>query len=129
MTATAAPAAAPSAAPGAGLSSYPDFKTEWLTSITAGDPSTVELGRRFAVKLVEQWLDRDSDGVEVIYCDGTGDGGIDAAWLDEGDSAVSGPDDAVSSGDTWYLVQSKYGSAFAGVGTVLEEGQKLVDTL
>jgi len=32
-------------------------------------------------------------------------------------------------GDTWYLVQSKYGSAFAGTRTLLEEAQKLIDTV
>ena len=45
----------------------------------------------------------------------------------------TGSDDAneaqEESGHTWYLVQSKYGSAFAGTGTLLAEGQKVIDTL
>ena len=37
--------------------------------------------------------------------------------------------ETVESGHTWYLVQSKYGTAFSGVGTLLAEGQKVIDTL
>ncbi len=32
-------------------------------------------------------------------------------------------------GDTWYLVQSKYGTAFTGDGTLLREGHKVIQTL
>lgn len=32
-------------------------------------------------------------------------------------------------GDTWYLVQSKYGSSFQGTNTLLQDGQKVIDTL
>ena len=32
-------------------------------------------------------------------------------------------------GDTWYLVQSKYGTAFQGHATVIEEGRKVIATL
>ena len=60
-------------------------------------------------------------------CDGAGDGGIDIALLDTGpDSSNDAPEE---SGHSWYLVQSKYGSAFAGVGTLLIEGQKVIETL
>ncbi|MBI2856664.1 MAG: AIPR family protein, partial [Chloroflexi bacterium] len=65
---------------------------------------------------------------DLVYCDGSGDGGIDIAFLDRGDA---NDDDAggTVSGDTWYIVQSKYGKAFQGVNTLLEEGQKVIDTL
>ncbi|HEX7074862.1 MAG TPA: AIPR family protein [Hyphomicrobiaceae bacterium] len=106
--------------------SFDDFKTSWLETITAGAPSSVEVGRRFAHKIVSQWLDIDDDTLDVIYCDGSGDGGIDVAVLDRG--GPPGPDD-VPEGDTWYLVQSKYGSAFAGEGTLLVEGRKVIETL
>ncbi len=33
------------------------FRDSWLESVKSGAPSTVELGRRFALKLVTQWLD------------------------------------------------------------------------
>jgi AIPR protein len=101
------------------------FRREWLADITEGSPSNVELGRRFAFKIVTQWLDGFEPGTDLVYCDGAGDGGIDLAHLDRADEANS--DEA--SGDTWYLIQSKYGSAFKGTSTLLAEGQKVIDTL
>ena len=104
------------------------FEKEWLSTVTDGHPSTVELGRRFSIKLISQWLDfaEDTDSPDdIVYCDGTGDGGIDIAYLQRGDDA----EENSNGGDTWYLVQSKYGSAFVGTKTVLEEAQKLIDTL
>lgn len=106
---------------------FDDFRCSWLEDVRAGSPSTVELGRRFALKLVAQWLDTSDLTDEFIYCDGSGDGGIDVAFLDTGPEELT--DDSTISGHTWYLVQSKYGSAFAGVSTLLQEGQKLIDTL
>lgn len=101
------------------------FLESWKESVKAGNPSTVELGRRFAQKLITQWLDASESGVEVIYCDGAGDGGIDLAVLDVGadEEADTQP------GHTWYLVQSKYGAAFQGPATLLVEGQKVIETL
>ncbi|MDQ2745520.1 MAG: hypothetical protein M3Z66_24950 [Chloroflexota bacterium] len=99
-----------------------DFKEEWLRDVRKGSPSTIELGRRFAWKLVTQWLDTDDASDDLVYCDGTADGGIDIAYLDRGESHVGAPDDAPV-GDTWYLVQSKYGTSFRCTGTILEEGQ------
>lgn len=104
------------------------FEKEWLEDIIAGSPNTMELGRRFSRKLISQWLDFTEDVEspdDIIYCDGTGDGGIDIACLQRGDDT----EDNSNGGDTWFLVQSKYGSAFSGVKTVLEEGQKLIDTI
>lgn len=106
--------------------SFKDFKDTWLDSVTADDPTTVQLGHRFANKIVSQWLDIDDESLEVTYCDGSGDGGIDIAVLERGGPTSSDED---PEGDTWYLIQSKYGSAFAGSGTLLSEGQKLIDTL
>ena len=106
----------------------PDFEaflTSWRESVVAGDPSTVELGRRFAQKIVTQWLDAPESGLEIVYCDGAGDGGIDLAVLD------IGPEDETTGqpGHTWYLVQSKHGTAFAGARTLLVEAQKVIETL
>ena len=107
---------------------FEQFKKEWLSTITEGNPSTVALGRQFAAKLVMQWLDIGEAPEDLIFCDGSGDGGIDVAYLYRGethqDDSASG-----STGDTWFLVQSKYGSAFAGIGTLLTEAQKVIDTL
>ncbi len=33
------------------------FRQEWLENVVKGNPSTVELGNRFARKLITQWLD------------------------------------------------------------------------
>lgn len=104
---------------------YEEFKQEWLKEITEGNPSNVELGNRFARKLVLQWLDTEDDPQNLILCDGSGDGGIDAAFLLNGQSSEN---DEVE-GDTWYLIQSKYGKAFTGTETILQESQKVIDTL
>lgn len=101
------------------------FREEWLEDIRKGNPSTVELGHRFARKLVTQWLDVDESSDDIVYCDGSGDGGIDIAYLNRGDSE----DEKSEEGDTWYLVQSKYGKAFSGTNTLLEEAQKVMETL
>ncbi len=106
--------------------SFADFCGEWTMEVTQGSPSTVELGRRFAYKLLSQWMDAQEFSEDPVYCDGAGDGGIDLAILQKGDS--SDPE-TEESGDTWYLVQSKYGSAFQGTSTLLAEGQKIIETL
>jgi hypothetical protein len=105
---------------------FDEFKTSWLESVTEANPTTVQLGQRFAQKIVGEWLDSDDDSLDVTYCDGSGDGGIDIAILDRAGPVLA---DEQPEGDTWYLVQSKYGSAFAGTGTLLAEGQKLIETL
>lgn len=108
--------------------SFDAFEKEWLVDVQAGKPSTVELGNRFSRKLVTQWLEISDDSGspdDIIYCDGAGDGGIDVACLQRGDES----EDSTNNGDTWYLVQSKYGSAFSGTNTLLEEAKKLIDTL
>lgn len=107
--------------------SFDQFRQEWLAEVTADDPTTVELGHRFAYKLVTQWLEIEGASEDLVYCDGSGDGGIDIAYLDRGDEEEDG--DGANLGHTWYLVQSKYGSAFAGDGTLIREGRKVIDTL
>lgn len=108
-----------------GLPDFDNFLNSWRESIVAGNPSTTELGRRFAQKIVTQWLDAPESGLEIVYCDGAGDGGIDLAVLDVG------PDEEIEGqpGHTWYLVQSKHGTAFAGATTLLVEAQKVIATL
>jgi hypothetical protein len=104
---------------------YEDFKTEWLSDIVAGNPSTTELGHRFSRKILGDWLDFNSETEDVIFCDGAGDGGIDVAFLVLGDMLEDGNHE----GNTWYLVQSKHGTAFSGTSTILTEGQKVLDNL
>ena len=107
--------------------SFDAFRDNWLGDVKAGTPSTVELGHRFCQKLVTQWLDTDEASMDLVYCDGTGDGGIDIAFLDRGDEQGDGESEV--QGHTWYLIQSKYGRAFQGTDTLLHEGQKVIDTL
>jgi hypothetical protein len=104
------------------------FREQWLVDVKNENSSSVELGRRFAHKLVQQWLDIDDSSAELVYCDGSGDGGIDVAYLDAVDDAAT-IEDAPAKAYTWYLIQSKYGSAFAGEYALLSEGKKVVDTL
>lgn len=106
---------------------FDDYRVSWLEDVTKGEPSTVELGRRFALKLITQWMEDSIETDSFIYCDGSRDGGIDLAILDTGSEENS--DEAGVNGHTWYLVQSKYGSAFTGSKTLLIEGQKVIDTL
>jgi len=104
--------------------SYESFRNEWLTSVRLGEPSTVVLGNRFAHKLVTQWRDVSTSAEDIHYCDGSGDGGIDLAFLYHGDADAESQE-----GHTWYLVQSKYGCAFRGPETLLAEGHKVIETL
>ncbi len=104
---------------------FTSFLEAWLGDVREGDPSTVELGNRFSRKLITQWLDVEEGVDDLTYCDGSGDGGIDVAYLHRGE--LSDPDNI--EGDTWYLVQSKYGTAFAGSDTLLREGMKIINSL
>ncbi len=104
---------------------YAKFEEAWLNEILFDNPTSVLKGRRFARKLLSQWLDFNEDNDEIIFCDGAGDGGIDAAYFQRKDNQEdNGPE-----GDKWFLIQSKYGKAFSGTDTLLTEGQKLIDTL
>lgn len=114
--------------PARALPDYAAFRDQWLQDVTAGSPSTTELGHRFARKLLTHWLDVDEASDDIVYCDGAGDGGIDIAYLDRGERPEPEGDGQVQ-GHTWFLVQSKYGSAFAGPKTLLLEAQKVIDTL
>jgi hypothetical protein len=103
--------------------SVKDFEAQWLEDIEVGAPSSTMKGHRFAQKILRDWLGLDADTVEVIYCDGAGDGGIDAAVFIPHDAEED------AEGDTWMLVQSKYGSAFRGTDTLFAEAEKVFATL
>jgi len=103
--------------------SLEDFEQQWSEDIVAGNPSTTQLGHRFAAKILRDWHEIDSSTDEVILCDGAGDGGIDAAVFIKEDLQEG------IEGDTWMLVQSKYGSSFSGADTITTEAQKLFATL
>ncbi len=94
------------------LENYEAFRIEWLVEVLENNPTTVEKGRRFSQKIIQQWLDFNPESEELIYCDGSGDGGIDLAYFQPKDSTEDSTEDNTNEGDTWYLVQSKYGSAF-----------------
>src|SRR5262249_21532223 len=100
-----------------------DFEKQWLEEILADDPSTTELGHRFAEKILRDWHEIDSATAEVILCDGAGDGGIDAAVFVKQDLQEG------IEGDSWILVQSKYGTSYSGADTITAEAQKLFATL
>ena len=105
---------------------YEQFREQWVSEIEDGDPGSIEKGSRFASKIVTQWLNVTTDDDDFVICDGPGDGGIDIAYLKRSDVDS---DDNSEEGDTWYLIRSKYGSAFAGKDTIIEEGRKVIATL
>ncbi len=109
--------------------SYQQFCNEWLAEIEAGEPSPLDKGRLFASNLITQWLDITTDDYDFVICDGSGDGGIDIAYLKRADIDTERHDENSEEGDTWYLVQGKYGTSFSGVDTILEEGSKVIATL
>ena len=108
---------------------YEQFRDQWLSEIEKGSPSSLEKGRRFAAKLVTQWLGVTTDDDDFVICDGSGDGGIDVAYLQRADGDSDNQDDNVIEGDAWYIVQSKYGAAFSGSETIMAEGGKVIETL
>ena len=91
---------------------FEEFCEEWLREFTEGNLSPFEKGQQFAFKLVTQWLGVTDDDEDLILCDGSGDGGIDIAYLRRADIDDSEQDSSSEEGDTWYLIQSKYGTAF-----------------
>ena len=120
------------APPGQNEITFEQFCEEWLREFTEEEMSPFEKGSRFAFKMVTQWLDVNEDDEDIVMCDGSGDGGIDIAYLRRSD--VDAVDDNAQvgqsvDGDIWYLFQSKYGSAFQGRETILTEGQKVITTL
>ena len=102
--------------------SLEDFEAQWLEDIEADAPSATMKGNRFAQKILRDWEEL-GDTVEIIYCDGAGDGGIDAAVFVPHETKEG------AEGDRWMLVQSKYGSAFKGADTLFAEAQKVFSTL
>lgn len=109
--------------------SYEQFREEWLVEIEDSNLSPLDKGRRFAAKLITQWLGVTTDDDDFVVCDGSGDGGIDIAYLKRADVDSGNRDEDAEEGDTWYLFQSKYGTAFSGSQTILEEGRKVITTL
>ena len=114
---------------------FEPFLEEWSSEFNQGEMSTIAKGRNFAYKLVTQWLDVSEGDPDLIVCDGSGDGGIDIAYLrrknvDEDVETVVEEDGSENDGgDTWYLIQSKFGTSFRGEGTITEEGMKVIRTL
>ena len=107
---------------------FDEFCEEWLSEFRNGDLSPSEKGQGFAIKMVTQWLSVTGDDEDFIICDGSGDGGIDIAYLHRAD-IDDGEQDSQSVGDTWYVIQSKYGTAFQGAETIVKEGRKVIATL
>ena len=108
---------------------FEEFCEEWLREFTEENLSPVEKGQGFAFKLITQWLGVTDDDEDLVLCDGSGDGGIDIAYLRRADIDDSEQDGQSDEGDTWYLIQSKYGTAFQGHETVMNEGRKVISTL
>jgi len=105
------------------------FKQIWLSDIDS-NASPTEKGKSFLEKFIADWLDpTEAMLADSVYCDGPGDGGIDFAILINGEDREDVSDIDEPLGNTWYLIQSKYGAAFNGVNTLWEEAQKIFKTL
>ena len=109
-------------------STFDEFKTSWLEDIESEDSTTAK-GRAFALKLASDWLEVDPDSDEFHYIDGSGDLGIDIAYLHEGKSEFDDESDDPNVGDTWYLFQCKFGTAGAGSGMVRDELRKMFNAI
>ena len=109
--------------------SYEQFREEWLAEINDDNLSPLDKGRRFGSKLITQWLGVTSDDDDFDVCDGSGDGGIDIAYLKRAEIDDDDGSSEEGDGDTYYIVQSKYGTAFSGVATIHDEGSKVITTL
>ena len=107
---------------------FEQFRAAWVEGIEAMDTS-VDKGREFAIKLASQWLEVDPDSDEFNYTDGSGDGGIDVAYLYRGEYESDEDEQDESQGDTWYLFQCKYGTAGQVRGMVRTELRKMFDTI
>ena len=105
---------------------YEEWKEEWLRDIESA-PNTTEKARLFTWKIMKDYLpfDPSDSGDDAIYCDGANDGGIDfICKVEEND----GTDDNTN-GTTWYIVQSKYNSAYNGYPTLRDEIHKIFRSL
>ena len=107
---------------------YEQFREEWTAEFNDPSLSQLDKGRRFAAKLITQHLGITTDDEDFYIADGSRDGGIDLAYLQrtDTDDGAQGDD---SEGHTWFIVQSKYGTAYAGSKTILDEGLKVIGTL
>ena len=108
---------------------FEGFCEEWLREFRESDLSSFAKGKGFAFKLVTQCLSVSDDDEDLVLCDGSGDGGIDIAYLRRADIDNTEQDSQFDEGDTWYLIQSKYGTAFQGQDTIISEGLKVIRTL
>ena len=113
----------------AGEVTFEQFCQEWLVEFRESTLSPFEKGQGFAFNLVTQWLGVTEDDEDLVLCDGVGDGGIDIAYLRRADIGDTERDSQADEGDTWYLIQSKYGTAFQGQDTIISEGRKVIATL
>jgi hypothetical protein len=107
---------------------FEEYKQSWLEKeeITP-NLNTLEKGRRFAIKLLTEYYEIPEDEDNIFQIDGSGDGGIDIAYLAKADMYEE--DLEIESGDTWYIVQSKFGSSYSGFKTLLPEAQKIFNTI
>ena len=109
---------------------YDRYREEWLSEIESDSTSSsLNRGRRFGTKLITQWLDITTDDEDFFICDGSGDGGIDIAYLNRADKDFDIQSGNSLERDTWYLVQSKYGKSDFGSELIMNEGIKAISTL
>lgn len=105
---------------------FEQFLNEWMNDILEKNPSPLLLGQMFARKLLVQSKELDPESMDILVLDGSGDGGIDVAYLARPDA---NEDETVQeAGDSWFLLQGKYGTSFVGKETVIQESDKFFNS-
>lgn len=104
--------------------SYENYKKKWIEehvmySTNSIEPSDVEKGNRFGIGLTYSYFNF-NDETKGFKSDGTGDGGIDFAFIDENN---------IDGGRTFNIIQSKYGTSYKGINSIVEELNKFFDTI
>jgi hypothetical protein len=106
-------------------SSYEIFKKTWLDEIYNEKDSDVISGRKFAEKLISEWLgndyNRDSD---KIYGFNNRDGGIDFVYFSPDDGEENG-----QVGNIWYILLTEYSKAFSSNSSLINETRKIIYAL
>lgn len=107
---------------------YTTFKDWWLELQASIQPSDTNIlkSRKFSRTLLLDYLGLDSDYYALHQLDAAWDGGIDLACFIEGEEYESDPDS--NEGDTWFIVQSKYGLSHNFVTALKGDTQKMIDT-
>ena len=105
------------------------YKQVWF-DIVGLQPNETAKGKKFLEKFISDWLDpSEAMLADSVYCDGKNDGGIDFAILIKGEDCEESIDSEEPLGNTWHIIQSKYGESFRGADTLKNEAIKFITSV